>query len=107
MIGTATGPGKRRRPRTCAGCGGEFPRTELLRIVRSPDGEIVVDPTGRAPGRGVYLCRKRSCLELARKRKQLSRSLRSQVPDEIFVSISALLDEIADRSVPEGNGHER
>ncbi|HBG14433.1 MAG TPA: DUF448 domain-containing protein [Synergistaceae bacterium] len=98
MIGTATGSGKRRRPRTCAGCGEEFPRSELLRIVRSPDGKIAVDPTGRAPGRGVYLCRRRSCLELARKKKQLSRSLRSQVTDDIFATLSTLLEEIGDGS---------
>jgi len=98
MIGTATGSGKRRRPRTCAGCGEEFPRSELLRIVRSPDGEIAVDPTGRAPGRGVYLCRRRSCLELARKKKQLSRSLRSHVTDDIFATLSTILEEIGDGS---------
>lgn len=86
------GPGeiKRRRPRTCVGCGGEAPRSALVRIVRSPGGAVAVDRTGKASGRGVYLCRRRSCLEAARKKDALSRSLKVKVPVEIYLVLEAL-----------------
>jgi predicted RNA-binding protein YlxR (DUF448 family) len=54
--------------RTCVACREEGLKADLVRLVRSPDGLLVVDPTGRAPGRGAYLHRDAACAELARKR---------------------------------------
>jgi uncharacterized protein len=54
--------------RTCLACRQEAPKSELIRLVRSADGPLVVDPTGRAPGRGAYLHRQAACLERAGKR---------------------------------------
>jgi len=55
--------------RTCIGCRQEGLKPELVRLVRSAGGVLVVDPTGRAPGRGAYLHRQDSCIEAARKRR--------------------------------------
>jgi len=96
VTGTGVVHEKRKRPRTCTGCGGEFPKRNLLRIVRRPDGEVVVDPSGRAPGRGAYICRKLACLELALKKKQLARSLKTLVPEKLISSLKVLLDERGD-----------
>lgn len=68
-------PRKRHIPeRTCVACGDKKPKAELVRIARSPLGEMSVDLTGRAPGRGAYVCG-HGCLETAVARNRLSRSL--------------------------------
>ncbi len=76
--------GKRKRPRTCVGCGEEFPRQDLLRIVRTPSEDVVVDDSGRSSGRGVYICRNAECVLKAKKRNALARSLKVSVPEEIW-----------------------
>lgn len=55
-----------------------------VRIVRSKEGELSVDLTGKKPGRGAYLCRNRDCLELAKKGRKLERGLKCAIPDEIY-----------------------
>ena len=55
MAKAAKQPVKKQRPRTCVGCGEESPKRTLLRVVRSPEGEVRYDPTGKANGRGAYL----------------------------------------------------
>ncbi len=61
--------------RTCVGCGSVTAKRQLVRVVRGLDGEVRPDPSGKAPGRGAYLCAKRSCWEIAFKKKRLERSL--------------------------------
>lgn len=78
---------KRNRPRTCVGCGEESPKRALLRVVRAPDGTVKYDPSGRANGRGAYVCCDSNCLKLARKKNAFSRVLKTQVD-------SALYDEL-------------
>ena len=78
--------------RTCVGCGKERPRGELVRVVRTPSGEILLDRTGRLPGRGAYLCPNRSCLEQAAKKKRLARTLRVAVPEEVMMQVEQWLD---------------
>lgn len=56
----------------------------MLRIVMTPQGEIVFDPTGKKSGRGSYVCNDRSCLELAKKRRALDRGLKTQVADGVY-----------------------
>lgn len=70
--------------RTCVGCGETKEKSQLIRVIRTPDGQIVLDRTGRANGRGAYLCDCEECLEKARKRKSLNRALGQAVPDEIY-----------------------
>jgi len=61
--------------RTCVGCGSVTGKRQLVRIVRGLDGEVRVDPTGKAAGRGAYLCANRPCWDAALKKKRLERSL--------------------------------
>ncbi len=70
--------------RMCVGCQEIKPKRELIRIVRTPEEEILIDPTGKKSGRGAYLCPKAECLEKAAKEKRLERSLERQVSKEIF-----------------------
>ena len=70
--------------RMCSGCGQHLPKKELVRVVRSAEGELSVDLTGRKPGRGAYLCPKAYCLRKARKARRLERSLDCQIPDEVY-----------------------
>ena len=70
--------------RMCSGCGQHLPKKELVRVVRSAEGELSVDLTGRKPGRGAYLCPKADCLKKARKARRLERSLDCQIPDEVY-----------------------
>lgn len=76
---------KRKPPlRMCSGCGEMKPKAELVRIVRSPQGEVGIDLVGKKPGRGAYICRSAECLSAARKKKRLERSLGSQIGDDIY-----------------------
>lgn len=70
--------------RMCSGCGQHLPKKELVRVVRSAQGELSVDLTGRKPGRGAYLCPKVDCMKKARKAKRLERALSCQIPDEVY-----------------------
>lgn len=70
--------------RQCTGCGERKDKRELVRIIRTPEGEIEIDFTGKKNGRGAYICNCTSCLQLARKRKSLERSLKITIPGEIY-----------------------
>ena len=70
--------------RMCSGCGQHFPKKELVRVVRSVQGEISVDLTGKKSGRGAYICQSVDCLKKARKAKRLERALECQIPDEVY-----------------------
>lgn len=69
--------------RMCVGCREMKPKKELLRIVRTPEGEIALDPGGKKSGRGAYVCRQESCLMRAIKQKQLDRALESPIGPEV------------------------
>ncbi len=70
--------------RKCSGCGEMKPKKELIRVVRSPEGEISLDQTGRKAGRGAYVCPQLSCLQAARKARRLERSFSCAIPAEIY-----------------------
>ena len=74
--------------RMCLGCGLRQPKREMLRIVRTPEGEIKIDPTGRMNGRGCYICKKTSCMATAVKQKKLSRSFDTAVGPEVYSRVS-------------------
>lgn len=86
--------------RQCSGCGESKPKRELIRVVRSPEGEISIDFTGKKPGRGAYLCPSDKCLKKALKTKKLSRSLEVDIPEDIY---GALAEEIAFTARMEGD----
>ena len=70
--------------RKCLGCEEMIGKKGLLRIVRSKEGEISLDLTGKKSGRGAYICKDLQCFEKARKRKALERSLKCKIPDEVY-----------------------
>ena len=73
--------------RQCVGCREMKPKRELMRIVRSPEGAIALDTTGKSSGRGVYICRSAECLKKARKSNSLSRSLETPIPEEVYEAL--------------------
>ncbi len=77
-------PRTRRIPqRTCVGCEAKKAKKQLLRIVRTPDGEIDIDPGGKKSGRGVYICPDIACLEKAIKARRLEKALEQEIPEDI------------------------
>ncbi len=70
--------------RKCSGCGEMKPKKELIRVVRSPEGEISLDLTGRKAGRGAYVCPDADCLRAARKAKRLERSFSCAIPPDVY-----------------------
>ena len=70
--------------RKCSGCGEMKPKKELVRVVRSPEGEISLDLTGRKAGRGAYVCPDANCLRAARKAKRLERSFACAIPSDVY-----------------------
>jgi predicted RNA-binding protein YlxR (DUF448 family) len=78
--------------RTCVGCHQVKGKKELVRIVRDPEGKIFVDKTGKASGRGAYICPSVDCLEQAIKGKRLERALERSVPPEILSSLKEQLE---------------
>ncbi len=70
--------------RQCLGCREMKPKRELIRVVRSPEGEISLDFRGKAPGRGAYLCKNSGCLEKAIKGKALERAFSAEIPEEVY-----------------------
>ncbi len=77
--------------RQCLGCNEHKPKTELLRVVRSPEGEISLDFTGKKSGRGAYLCRDIKCMRRARKSKRLDRTLEVTIPEAVYDAMEAEL----------------
>ncbi|HUT74855.1 MAG TPA: YlxR family protein [Armatimonadota bacterium] len=66
--------------RRCVACRTVQPKSELMRVVRTPEGEIGVDPTGKAAGRGAYVCRRRECVDAAVRKQALPRALGQPLP---------------------------
>ena len=73
--------------RRCTGCGERFPKSELVRVLRTPEGEIVVDFVGTRSGRGAYLCKNAECLKRAQKSRRISAALECPISDEIYAKI--------------------
>ena len=77
--------------RTCLGCNEAKPKNELIRIVKQSDGKIFVDKTGKAEGRGAYICNNVECLEKDMKSKRLSRSFATEINNEIYESLRGVI----------------
>lgn len=77
--------------RSCVGCGEKKEKKQLIRVIRTPEGEVKVDLTGRGNGRGAYLCPDPACLEKAWKKKSLNRALSCEIPAEIYESLKSSL----------------
>ena len=84
----------RRSPRrSCIGCRAVREKKELVRIAHTPDDRYVLDPTGKAAGRGAYLCPSAACLAQALKRRSFDRAFRQAVPQEAAASLAAGIEE--------------
>ena len=70
--------------RRCTGCGEQKPKKELVRVVKTPDGEILLDLTGKMSGRGAYICHDPACLKKARRSRRIERNLDCEIPEEIY-----------------------
>ncbi len=79
--------------RMCVGCRQRAPKKELVRIVRTPEGGLILDAAGKASGRGAYICRRAQCLEKARKSRALERMLGIAVPPEAYDALAAGLED--------------
>lgn len=77
--------------RKCVGCNEMKDKKDLLRIVKSKTGEILVDDTGKANGRGAYICKSTSCLELTLKNRGLERSFKGRIPKEIEAELRKVI----------------
>ncbi|BCU82058.1 MULTISPECIES: RNase P modulator RnpM [Polycladomyces] len=80
--------------RKCVACQEMMPKKELIRVVRTPEQEILIDPTGKKSGRGAYLCGKEECFRLAKKKKALDRALKVQVDDSIYDRLQEELSRV-------------
>jgi predicted RNA-binding protein YlxR (DUF448 family) len=84
---------KRKIPlRVCIGCQEKKPKKELIRIVRTPEGDVVLDLTGKKPGRGAYICPLHACLKSAIKGKRLEKNLQLPVSKELVEKIAAIFE---------------
>ncbi len=79
--------------RQCLGCREMKPKRELIRVVRSPEGEISIDFKGKAPGRGAYVCHDLQCLKRAVKSRAISRAFEIEIPQEIYDRLTAEMEE--------------
>ena len=78
--------------RQCLGCREAKPKKELIRVVRSPEGEISLDFKGKASGRGAYICHDPQCLKKAIKSKALERAFSTQIPPEIYDKLNQQME---------------
>ena len=86
--------------RMCVGCREMKEKKALIRVVRSPEGEVSLDPVGKKPGRGAYVCRSAECLKRALRQKQLERQLDVPLPPETAEALTKAMEEAQEA----GNG---
>jgi predicted RNA-binding protein YlxR (DUF448 family) len=79
--------------RKCLGCNEMKPKKELIRAVKSPEGEISLDLTGKKSGRGAYICRSKKCFARARKSKRIDKALDVSVPEDVYDRMETELSE--------------
>ena len=77
--------------RTCIGCNTEKDKKDLIRIVKNKDGSINIDKTGKASGRGAYICNNIECLEKAIKSKRLEKVFKNRISDEIYENLRGVI----------------
>ena len=79
--------------RQCLGCNEHLPKKEMLRVVRSPEGEVTLDFTGKKSGRGAYICPKTTCLKKARKSRRIEHALECSIPEEVYDAMEKAMEE--------------
>lgn len=91
---------KERKPplRMCVGCRQMKPKRELLRLVRTPEGQVLADPTGKKNGRGAYVCISAECLKKAVKQRQLERALEIKIGDDVLQQLQQAVAQAGEAS---------
>ncbi len=79
--------------RMCLGCNEMKPKKELIRAVKSPEGEISMDLTGKKSGRGAYICRSAECFRMARKARRFEKAFSCQISEEVYDAMEKELTE--------------
>jgi len=82
--------------RQCLGCNEHKPKAELLRVVRSPEGEVSLDFRGKKSGRGAYICHSLKCLKRARKSRRIDKVLECEIPESVYDAMERELEENAE-----------
>ena len=77
-------PTRKAPTRRCTGCGEHFPKNTLIRVLRTPEGEIMLDLKGKVSGRGAYICKNAACLKKARKARRIEQALECSIPEEVY-----------------------
>jgi len=85
--------------RMCVGCQEMKPKKQLLRLVRTPEAMIEIDPTGKRAGRGAYICLDAECLKKARKGRRLEKVFKSPVPPSVYQDIEDNLSKLKDQKI--------
>ena len=80
----ADSPARKIPTRRCTGCGEHFPKNTLIRVLRTPEGQVTLDLTGKKSGRGAYICKNAACLKKARKARRLETSLEVAISEELY-----------------------
>lgn len=80
--------------RQCLGCREMKPKGELIRVVKSPEGEVSLDFRGKKPGRGAYLCPNPQCLKRIKKAKALERAFSTPLPEEVYAALEEQMKEV-------------
>ncbi|MGI6221174.1 MAG: RNase P modulator RnpM [Coriobacteriales bacterium] len=80
--------------RSCCVCGAKKPKRELVRVVRTPEGDVHIDAQGREPGRGAYVCADELCLERGRKGRKLDRALKMTIDGDVYDTIVGDLKQL-------------
>ena len=80
--------------RKCTGCGEMKSKKEMIRVIKTPEDDIVIDATGKKNGRGAYICNSLDCLRKAMKSKGLERSLKTSIPKEVYEELERELMDI-------------
>ena len=80
--------------RQCIGCGEMKGKKEMMRVIKTAEGDISLDITGKKNGRGAYLCMQKECLQKARKNKGLERSFKMSIPEEIYDTLDKEFEAI-------------
>ena len=85
---------KKTPQRMCVGCREMKPKKELIRVVRSPEGQVSLDFRGKLPGRGAYVCPNPACLAKTKKSKALERAFSAPLPEEVYQALEEQMKEV-------------
>lgn len=83
--------------RMCVGCGENKEKREMMRVIKTPEDQIILDDTGRKNGRGAYICKSAECLKKAIKNKGLERSFKMQIPQPVYEELQKEMEQFEAR----------